>query len=330
MSSVSEKSLSNWHRSKRKMRAFVVLSFLVVAALARPQYDYNPGPIGIPQVPFQPAQQPGSSYIPPHQGGGHIGGGHIGGGHIGGGHIGGGSIGGGHIPGGHIGGGHIGGSSSFPGHIGGGNGINTAPGHIGGSGINTAPGHIGGGISSPQIGSPIGSHGGHHDEPAQQIHEAPLISKQFYLHSAPEDHDNIGKTKHFVLGRPQKNYRVVFIKAPSDSSANVKLSAEYAPQEEKTVIYVLSQKEHELDVNDIATPAPTQPSKPEVFFIKYKTPEEAAHAQNEIQRQYDVLGGQNQVSDEGHAPVTSVVGALDKPVDNHALNTLGNQYLPSH
>ncbi|XP_055846811.1 uncharacterized protein LOC129912543, partial [Episyrphus balteatus] len=136
--------------------------------------------------------------------------------------------------------------------------------------------------------------------------QEPLISKQFFLHSAPEDNEI--QQKHFVLGRPQKNYRVVFIKAPSAS--NVKLSAEYAPIEEKTQIFVLSQKEAELDVNNIATPAPTQPSKPEVFFVKYRTPEEAQHAQQKIQEQYDALGGSSQVSDEGTAPVSSVIGAL--------------------
>lgn len=113
--------------------------------------------------------------------------------------------------------------------------------------------------------------------------EAPLVHKQFITVAAPEEHENLERVKHLVIGRPQKNYRVVFIKAPSSSSANVKLSAEYAPKEEKTVIYVLSKKDSTLEVNDIATPAPTIPSKPEVFFIKYKTEAEASHAQQQIQ-----------------------------------------------
>lgn len=178
-------------------------------------------------------------------------------------------------------------------------------------------------VPAPHIAVP---HQNHEEAPR---HQAPIISKHFYLHSAPEDHDSASKNKHFVLGRSQKNYRVIFIKAPSDGNAKTRLSAEYAPQEEKTVIYVLSQKEHELDVNDIATPAPTQPSKPEVFFVKYKTPEEAAHAQKEIQRQYDVLGGQSQVSDEGTAPVSSVIGSLGQGSLSAASNSHGSvAYLP--
>lgn len=113
--------------------------------------------------------------------------------------------------------------------------------------------------------------------------EAPSVHKQFITVAAPEDNESLERTKHLVIGRPQKNYRVVFIKAPSSSNANVKLSAEYAPQEEKTVIYVLSKKDSSLEVGDIATPAPSVPSKPEVFFIKYKTEEEAQHAQKHIQ-----------------------------------------------
>ncbi|KAM7349774.1 tweedlealpha [Cochliomyia hominivorax] len=141
--------------------------------------------------------------------------------------------------------------------------------------------------------------------------EAPFVHKQFITVAAPEDNENLERTKHLVIGRPQKNYRVVFIKAPSSSNANVKLSAEYAPQEEKTVIYVLSKKDSSLEVGDIATPAPTVPSKPEVFFIKYKTEEEAQHAQKQIQAEYDKIEGTSEHTDAGIAPQQSVVGIFD-------------------
>ncbi|XP_012162883.1 J domain-containing protein DDB_G0295729-like [Ceratitis capitata] len=147
--------------------------------------------------------------------------------------------------------------------------------------------------------------------PSHQPTAEPIITKQFFLVSAPEDSEEQTRTKHFVIGRPQKNYRVVFIKAPAPENANLKLTAEYAPQEEKTVIYVLSKKDNELNIGEIGTPAPTQPTKPEVFFIKYKTPEEAAAAQKEIQEQYDNLGGTSEFSDEGVVPIKSVVGSLD-------------------
>lgn len=126
-------------------------------------------------------------------------------------------------------------------------------------------------------------HGGDKYLPPATTTPAPLVRKQFFTVSAPEDNESQPKNKHLVLGRPQKNYRVIFIKAPAPENAKVKYSAEYAPQEEKTVIYVLSKKDNELDASDIAAPPPPAPSKPEVFFIKYKTPEEADAAQSEIQ-----------------------------------------------
>nr|NP_728017.1 TweedleY [Drosophila melanogaster]AAN09420.1 TweedleY [Drosophila melanogaster]AAT27277.1 RE02040p [Drosophila melanogaster] len=203
---------------------------------------------------------------------------------------------------------------------------------VGGVGIG---GSSGGGLVSIQP-----HRGGDKYLPPASTTLAPIINKKFYLVSAPEDHSNDGKVKHLVLGRPQKNYRVVFIKAPAGDNANVKYSAEFAPQEEKTVIYVLSKKDNDVDASDIATPAPTQPSKPEVFFIKYKTDDEAKQAQQEIQGQYDKLGGTNEYQEDNNAPITSVIGSLDglNPDGSYNYRQIANrppavvpnsQYLPS-
>ncbi|XP_037814564.1 uncharacterized protein LOC119605491 [Lucilia sericata] len=217
------------------------------------------------------------------------------------------------------------------------------------------PEHLGSGPSGAFSGlSPASlqpstlGHGGDKYLPPAPTSAAPIVRKQFYVVSAPEDDDNQPKNKHLVLGRPQKNYRVVFIKAPNSGNGNVKYSAEFAPQEEKTVIYVLSKKDNELDASDIATPAPTTASKPEVFFIKYKTDEEAQQAQKEIQGEYDKLGGTNEVADETTAPITSVIGSLDglnpdgsynyRPQNNNigqasgkhpAVQAPSSQYLPT-
>jgi len=169
----------------------------------------------------------------------------------------------------------------------------------------------GGDLNGQNFAVPTDRRGGDKYLPPAGTTAAPIVRKQFYLISAPEDNSNAGKVRHLVLGRPQKNYRVVFIKAPGSDNDNVKYSAEFAPQEEKTVIYVLSKKDNELQVQDIGAATPTAPSKPEVFFIKYKTDDEARQAQKEIQGQYDKLGGTNEFSDEGTAPLSSVVGSLD-------------------
>lgn len=47
--------------------------------------------------------------------------------------------------------------------------------------------------------------------------------------------------------------------------------------QEKTIVYVLVKKPDEIGDVAIPTVPPTQPSKPEVYFIKYKT--QSANAQ---------------------------------------------------
>ncbi|XP_059223387.1 pupal cuticle protein 36-like isoform X2 [Stomoxys calcitrans] len=218
--------------------------------------------------------------------------------------------------------GTFGGSGGGFGSIGGGSSFGTGS-HAGGSSFGSGSfgsGSIGGGFGGSSSGSSFGgssfggstgsSFAGHSAGGSSQGFEAPLVHKQFITVAAPEDNENLEQVKRLVIGRPQKNYRVVFIKSPSGSNANVKLQAEYAPKEEKTVIYVLSKNDNNLEVGDIATPAPTVPSKPEVFFIKYKTEEEAQHAQRQIQAEYDKIEGSSEHTDAGVAPQQSVVGIL--------------------
>uniref|UniRef100_A0A1I8MTF8 DUF243 domain-containing protein n=1 Tax=Musca domestica TaxID=7370 RepID=A0A1I8MTF8_MUSDO len=258
------------------MRVFLALCSLVALVAAKPQYNYGSGVSGT----F------GSS---------------------GGGRGFGGGLGFGGSSGGFSSGSSFGGASSFGGSgaIGGGS-------SFGSGGFSSLGGGSSFGGSSFGGSSFGGASSGYHGSSHSSGHfEAPLVHKQFITVSAPEDNESLSKTKHLVIGRPQKNYRVVFIKAPSSNNANVKLSAEYAPKEEKTVIYVLTKKDSALEINDIATPAPTVPSKPEVFFIKYKTEAEAQHAQRQIQSEYDKIQGTSEHTDAGVAPQQSVVGVLD-------------------
>lgn len=179
--------------------------------------------------------------------------------------------------------------------------------YTGGVGQSTLNTGFGGGNS--QYSS--GSYSQQTQQSVQQGFPAPIINKHFYLHAAPSDDDEQEIVRHIQIGQPQKNYRVVFIDTPSSHSAKAKIIADLAPTEEKTAIYVLSKKTNALDVEtEVVTPAPIN-NKPEVFFVKYKTPEEAIHAQHTIQAQYDSLGGTSDVSHEGPIPVSSVIGTLD-------------------
>lgn len=69
---------------------------------------------------------------------------------------------------------------------------------------------------------------------------------------------------------PQKHYKIIFIKAPSQPSY-ARVQQQLATQsEEKTLVYVLVKKP-DTPEEIRALPQPTHiPSKPEVYFIKYK------------------------------------------------------------
>ena len=75
---------------------------------------------------------------------------------------------------------------------------------------------------------------------------------------------------------PQKHYKIVFIKAPTPPAPTAPVIPVIPQNEEKTLVYVLVKKPEEQPEIVIPTQPPTQPSKPEVYFIKYKT--QVSHA----------------------------------------------------
>ncbi|XP_037943234.1 putative mediator of RNA polymerase II transcription subunit 17 [Teleopsis dalmanni] len=250
------------------MRVFVVLALIALARADVGGYNYGPSS-----------------------------GGSIGGGSIGGGSIGGGSIGGGSIGGGDIGGGFISGGSSFDGGIGGGDSGSIGGGSIGGGSIGG--GSIGGGsIGGGSIGG--GSIGGGSFGPAQGE-----LVKEFYSFDAPEgefeDHSPLGDLSSSL----KKNLRVIFIRAPENNGlSNAALNLAKSAGDSRTAIYVLTKQG---DVSDLAKNLQNinnqNANKPEVHFVKYRTPEDAANAQRTIQQQYDNLGGVSHSHNGGVAPV---------------------------
>lgn len=110
----------------------------------------------------------------------------------------------------------------------------------------------------------------------------PIITKHFYVHAAPEEPEESEGPKFVNVGRKQKNYKIIFIKAPT-YGFNSQVIPIVQPNEEKTIVYVLSKKpSFNQDISLPPVPV-TEPSKPEVFFIKYKTDREAQEAQQKIQ-----------------------------------------------
>jgi len=146
-------------------------------------------------------------------------------------------------------------------------------------------------------GSPVNSYGneaglGEERYPSQagnHYQENADFHKHFYAFEAPYDSTeeaNLVESKLSSLG--QKNLQVVFIKAPENKAVVGALSA-LAKQttEDKTAIYVLNKQ---TDVNELASEISALKSqrkhKPQVHFVKYRTEEEAAQAQQYIQAQY--------------------------------------------
>lgn len=75
---------------------------------------------------------------------------------------------------------------------------------------------------------------------------------------------------------------VIFIKAPT-YAARAQIIPVIPPNEEKTIVYVLSKKPTFEQNIQLPEPPVTEPSKPDVFFIKYRNQKEADQAQQSIQ-----------------------------------------------
>lgn len=161
----------------------------------------------------------------------------------------------------------------------------------GGSGGSYASAGGGGPYASAVGGGPYPSSGG----PAPQYgppQQAPVIHKHVYVHVPPPEPTYYAPKKPVQPPPPpQKHYKIVFIKAPTPPPPTVPdIPAIAPPAEQKTLIYVLVKKPDDAPEIHIPTPAPTQPSKPEVYFIRYKTQVSAARARGRLLGRKDTNG----------------------------------------
>ncbi|XP_043655033.1 uncharacterized protein LOC122621279 [Drosophila teissieri] len=147
---------------------------------------------------------------------------------------------------------------------------------------------------------------------------APLVEefqKEFYSYAAPEEQYDEGASNQQIANSLKKNLRVVFIRAPENQGferAALQLAKQSAQQE--TAIYVLTKQS---DVSNLAKQLnalkSSSTNKPEVHFVKYRTPEDAANAQLAIQNQYNQLPGVSRISNEGRAPVLNFASSAVQP-----------------
>jgi len=88
---------------------------------------------------------------------------------------------------------------------------------------------------------------------------------------APEVRGGAGGFAGYPSRPAQKHYKIVFIKAPTPPTPTAPVIPVQQQDEQKTLIYVLVKKPEETPEINLPTITPIQLSKPEVYFIKYKT-----------------------------------------------------------
>ncbi|XP_037954956.1 uncharacterized protein LOC119684896 [Teleopsis dalmanni] len=200
-------------------------------------------------------------------------------------------------------------------------GYNYRPVDHSGSGLSFSPG--GSGVlsgfdnASPSIEAPS------YAAPAEEF------SKEFYTYSAPDNEFDDPQASQQLSNSLKRGLRVIFIKGPENKGLeNAALNLAKQAGEQKTAIYVLNKQ---ADIGDLANKLNAirnnNNQRPDVHFVKYRTPEDAANAQRAIQSQYDSLGGSTQSHNGGVAPVINF--ASQAPVSAPVARAPGNAYLPA-
>ncbi|XP_075160987.1 uncharacterized protein LOC142233822 [Haematobia irritans] len=128
---------------------------------------------------------------------------------------------------------------------------------------------------------------------------------EFYTFSANEEDFNDAAASNQYANNAQQNQRVIFIKGPENNGLeNAALALAKNAASQKTAVYVLNKV---FDFGDLSNKFnqinKNANNKPDVHFVKYRTPEDAANAQKAIQSQYAGLGGNAQNYNGGVAPV---------------------------
>lgn len=113
--------------------------------------------------------------------------------------------------------------------------------------------------------------------------------KQVYFYAAPED-DQASRLRIQVAPSSHKNTKVIFVKAPGGGAVIPEVIAPPSQSEDKTLVYVLVKKQDQGGSITIPSTSNVKSAKPEVFFIKYKTQQEAEQAVS------STLNGQSQGS----------------------------------
>ncbi|XP_061393325.1 uncharacterized protein LOC133328828 isoform X2 [Musca vetustissima] len=157
------------------------------------------------------------------------------------------------------------------------------------------------------------------------------LEKEFYTFTAPEAEFVDADAAQRVAGSLKQGLRVIFIKGPENNGLeNAALALAKQAAQQETAIYVLNKQ---ADLNSLASKLNTINSgnnlKPQVHFVKYRTPEDAANAQRAIQSQYESLGGHSHSVNGGVAPVLNFASQTTVDVRTSPAQVPEKAYLPS-
>jgi hypothetical protein len=102
------------------------------------------------------------------------------------------------------------------------------------------------------------------------VTNATLIQTQVYVHVAPDEPVDEQARVIRVPGGQDKHVNIIFVKTPSGSASQQTEVILPEQDQQKTVVYVLERKFNAETDLKIRAPRPTSPSKPDVYFIRYK------------------------------------------------------------
>ncbi|KAK4877520.1 hypothetical protein RN001_010026 [Aquatica leii] len=98
--------------------------------------------------------------------------------------------------------------------------------------------------------------------------------KHVYFYAAPEEHSS-SRLRIHVVPNAQRNTKIIFVKAPTYGSVTPEVVAPQSLSEDKTLVYVLVKRPEHGGQITIPAGVGVKASKPEVYFIKYKTQQDA-------------------------------------------------------
>ncbi|XP_059217557.1 uncharacterized protein LOC106081818 [Stomoxys calcitrans] len=155
------------------------------------------------------------------------------------------------------------------------------------------------------------------------------IEKQFITYTADDEEFMDPEATNQFANSVKQGLRVVFVKGPDNRALEeAALALAKSAAEQHTDIYVLN-KQADLAAlaNKLNSENSSANNKPDVHFVKYRTPEDAVNAQKAIQGQYDALGGKSENIDGGVA--SSLNFASQAPFARQSASAPGASYLPA-